>query len=202
MANSDFRFGLQPIRNGIGAPWNAGMAQPYYIPVGYATALYVGDPVIVTGDLNSVEHNSNPVGTLQIVSLAAAAGGTYLSGSIVGFDPLWSDLTKQYNPASTARIAYVCDDPEAIFTIQEDGDTTPLAVTSGSNNADLITTHDGSTVTGLSGFELDSSTINTTNSLQLRVLRLYPTLKNEIGEFAVWEVKINLHTSRYLTGVA
>ena len=200
MANSDSPTGLTPIRHANGAPYN-GAFKEYYVPSTYATALFVGDPVIVTGTANTAGYKGNAPGTLPEINKAAAAGSAYISGVIVGFEPLPTDLTKIHNPASTERIVYVADDPDLVFEIQEDGDTTPLAATSVSANADLIYTHAGSTATGKSGAELDSTTIDTTATLQLKVKRLVNRVNNAIGEFAKWEVTINLHTQRYTTGI-
>lgn len=200
MANSDTPIGLRPIRHTSGAPYNGAYSE-YYVPSTYATALFVGDPVIVTGTANTAGYKGNEAGTLPEINKATAGGGAYISGVIVGFEPLPGDLTKTYNPASTERIVYVADNPHLVFEIQEDGDTTPLAATSVSNNADLIYTHSGSTATGKSGAELDSSTINTTATLQLKVRRMVNRVNNAIGEFAKWEVIINLHTERYTTGI-
>jgi len=200
LSNTDNSTGLTPIRHSNGAPYNGAYAE-YYIPSTYATALFVGDPVLVTGTSNTAAYKGNAAGTLPEINKSAAAGGGYISGVIVGFEPLPSDLTKTYNAASTERIAYVADDPDLVFEIQEDGDTTPLAATSASANADLIFTNSGSTATGKSGVELDSTTINTTATLQLKVRRLVNRVNNAIGEFAKWEVTINLHTQRYTTGI-
>lgn len=199
MSNNDSPTGLTPIRHSNGAPYNGAYSE-YYVPSTYATALFVGDCVLVTGTSNTAGYKGNEPGTLPEINLAGATSD-YISGVIVGFEPLPSDLSKTYNAASTERIVYVADDPDLVFEIQEDGDTTPLAATSASNNADLIYTHSGSTATGKSGAELDSSTINTTNTLQLRVRRLVNRVNNAIGEHAKWEVTINLHSQRYLTGV-
>lgn len=45
MANIDAPFGLRPIRHKSGAPYN-GAVNPYYVASTYATALFIGDPVI------------------------------------------------------------------------------------------------------------------------------------------------------------
>lgn len=203
MANSDAAFGLTPIRNGLGSPWHAGMAQPYYIASAYGTALYIGDPVIVTGDQNSTELDGFPAGALQRIEIATAAGGNYVSGVIVGLGVDWDNLTKPYWAASTtgARVVWVCDDPEAIFICQEDSDGAALTYASGSLNVDLVS-GTGSTYTSKSAWELDSSTAATTNTLQMRLLRLHPSPDNALGNNAVWECKINLHTSRYTTGIS
>jgi len=200
MANTDSPLGLVPRRHINGAPYN-GAFNSYYVPSDYAVALFVGDAVIVTGTANDTAYMGNAPGTLAEVNKAAAAGGTYLSGVIVGFNPLADDLTKTYNAASTERIVYVADDPDLIFEVQEDSGGGALAATDVSCNADLVFTHAGSAVTGKSGMELDSSTAATTNTLQLKIKNLVNRVDNAIGDNAKWEVSINLHTQRYTTGI-
>jgi hypothetical protein len=200
LANTDNPTGLTPIRHSNGAVYNGAYSE-YYIPSTYATALYVGDPVIITGTSNTSGYKDNEPGTLPEINKATAAGGNYITGVIVGFEPLPSDLTKTYNPASTERIAYVADDPDLVFEIQEDGDGTVLDATDVGLNADLVYTHSGSTSTGKSGAELDRSTVNTTSTLQLKIRRLINRIDNALGDNAKWEVTINLHTQRYTTGI-
>ena len=199
MANVDAKKGLIPIRHKNGECYN-GATNPYYIPSTYATSLKKGDPIIITGTSNTAEYKGYEPGTLPEINKATAAGGAYTSGVIVGFmvDP--DNLDKTYNPASTERIAFVADDPDLVFEIKEDSDGAALAATDVGLNADYIF-GTGSTVTGLSGVELDSSTANTTNTLQMKILRLSCRVGNAIGDNAVWEVMINLHTQRYLTGI-
>lgn len=205
MANADTPFGLRPLRHRNGAPYN-GPATPYYIPASYGTALYIGDPVVITGTANTAAVNvpsvgSFPAGTLQEINKATAAGGNYISGVIVGFAASVSNLSNQYNPASTERVALVCDDPDVIFEIQEDGVGATLAAVDMGLNADLVYTHAGSTYTGQSGAELDISTKATTNTLQLKILRLVNRTDVELGANGKLEVMINLHTQRYTTGI-
>jgi hypothetical protein len=59
-------------------------------------------------------------------------------------------------------------------------------------NADLVA-GSGSTVTGLSGWQLDSSTLATTNTLQLRVIQALQETDNQVASAnAKWLVKLNL----------
>ena len=200
MANKDTPLGLVPVRHSNGAPYN-GAVNPYYLPADYAVAAFVGMPVVITGESNDTEYKNNGPGTLPEINKATAAGGNYLSGSIVGFDILDNDLEKMYNPASTERIAYVADDPDLVFEVQEDSGGTVLDATDVGLNVDLVYTHSGDTVTGKSGAELDRSTVNTTNTLQLKIRNLVNRVDNALGDSAKWEVTINLHTQRYLTGI-
>jgi len=51
----------------------------------------------------------------------------------------------------------------------------------------------GSTTTGVSTMELNSSTLATTAALNLKTVGLYNVPSNEYGSFAVVVVKINEH---------
>ncbi|MCD6162610.1 MAG: hypothetical protein J7K40_09390 [candidate division Zixibacteria bacterium] len=198
MANKDTPLGLVPIRHSNGAPYNGAFSE-YYIPVGYGTALGVGDPVVITGESNTTAYKGNAPGTLPAISKAAVDSG-YVTGVIVGFNVLPDDLTKTYNAASTERIAYVADDPDLVFEIQEDNAGTALTAAAVGLNADFIFTHSLSTTSGKSGVELNGSTAATTNTFLLKIRRLVNRVDNELGASAKWEVTINLHTQRYVTG--
>jgi hypothetical protein len=199
MANVDSPFGLKPIRHRNGAPYN-GASNPYYIPVGYGAALFIGDPVIKVTTTANAAHVSAAgvgefnIGTLMGINKATAGDGNRITGVIVGFAPLPTDLSKQYNPALTERVALVCDDPDVIFEIQADG---AVAAASIGQNACLIYTHSGSTVSGLSGAELDTTSvgISADASNQLLILRAVNRPDNDTTlTHAKVEVLINQHT--------
>jgi len=104
-----------------------------------------------------------------------------------------------YRAASTERVLWVADDPDLMFEIQADG---TLTADSMGLNAVLIATHSGSTVTGLSGIELDttSDVPAADASNQLLIHRLSPRTNNDLASAnAVVEVTINNHT---MTGEA
>lgn len=196
MANADTPFGLRPVRHRNGAPYN-GAVTAYYVPASYATALFIGDPVVKTGTSNTVEVTAPgagafPVGTLPAINKATAGDDNAITGVIVGFagdadDPI-------YNPASTGRVAYVCDDPDVMFEIQADG---AIAAAQVGLNAVLIYTNSGSTATGVSGAELDTSSdapaADASNQLTIRSVVNRPD--NEAGSaFTKVLVTINNHT--------
>lgn len=162
MANIDAPFGLRPVRYKSGAPYN-GACNPYYIQSDYGTALFIGDPVVKTGTSNTALASAPGAGSFGIGTLPAinktAAGDVdgmtkAITGVIVGFAALPSNLDLKHNTANTARIAYVADDPDLLFEIQADG---AIPAASVGLNAVLIYTHSGSTYTGLSGAELDTT---------------------------------------------
>lgn len=199
MANPDIARGLVPVRHRNGAPYN-GAGNTYYVPASYGTALYVGDPVaIVTASADSIG--------MQTVQLGTAAGGAYHIGVVVslafGGDPAIPVLrdSKRFHAASTAGYVFVADDPDIIFEAQEDGVGGAMGVGAVGRNVDLIA-GTGSTVTGWSGWMLDSSTLQTTNTLQMRIVA--PVVRPDNDQTltkAKWLVAFNLHSSRNLTGV-
>lgn len=193
MANSDAPFGLRPMRHRNGAHYN-GAANPYYVPSSYGTALFIGDPVVKTGTSNTSAVGEFQPGTLPEVNKATAGDGNAITGVVVGFkSPTPEDNDNVYNPASTERIALVCDDPDVVFEIQADG---TLAATDVGLNAVLIYTNSGDTNTGLSGVELDttSDVPAADASNQLTIQRFVNRGDQEIGANSVVEVKINNHT--------
>lgn len=190
MANANTPFGLRPVRHRNGAPYNGG-ATRYYVPASDSTALYIGDPVIIAG---SADADGVPS-----VTKATAAGGAYVLGSVVAVEPMTTASTT-YRPASTLAYVYVADDPDLVYEIQEDAVGGALAAADVGLNADLVF-GSGSTVTGLSGAQLDTSTKATTNTLQLRIHGFVQRADNEIGANAKVLVSINLHAQRNLTGI-
>lgn len=201
MANDDSPFGLRPVRHKNGAPYN-GAVNPYYIPASYGTALFIGDPVVKTGTSNTAKVSEPSagdfdIGTLPEINKATAGDGNALTGVIVGFSADPSNLDKQYNPASNERIAYVADDPDLVFEVQADG---AIPAASVGLNAVLIYTHSGSTTTGLSGVELDttSDAPAADASNQLTILRAVNKTDNDTTlTHAKVQVKINNHTEAY-----
>ena len=195
MANKDASFGLKLIGHHAGAPYSA-RVRSYYIASTYATALYVGDPVIVTSTSNtavvSTGIEKHGIGTLPEIEKATAGSGNKIAGVIVGFEPIIRSGTAPYNPASTARVAKVCDDPNALYLIQADGS---IAATDVNYNAAVVYTNAGSTATGLSGVELNAASVATTATEQLKILGNADIPgRNTFGSnWPVLVVKINNH---------
>ena len=199
MANSDAAFGLKPVQHLDGSPWN-GKVNMYYIPSTYGTALFVGDPVVSGGTSGAAGVVVNGLDVEGVSTIAAPTAGSTLRGVIVGFLPLQSGLTTLHNPASTARIALVCDAPDVVYEIQEDSDTSTIQATEVGFNADMITYAAGSTTTGRSIVELDSSTA-VSSAAQFRILGLAKRPNNALGSFAKWLVVINEHEFKTAVGV-
>jgi hypothetical protein len=121
-------------------------------------------------------------------------------GVIVGVDPLLGagadgrDSTL-YRAASTARYVYVADDPNLLFEVQEDSDGGALAAADVRNTADLTGFTSGSTNTGFSSIEIDSSTKTAAGdgTEDVQIVRLANRPDNAIGTNAKWLVRLNNH---------
>lgn len=180
MANPDVVRGLRPAMYLNGAPYN-GKAGWYYIPSTDATAVYLGDLVKLGG---SADADGVP-------SVTKASSTNNVLGVVVAVHPT-TQASTIYRAASTAAYVYVADDPNILFEIQEDSAGGALTADSVGLNANLIDAG-GSTVTGFSGVELDSSTAAADATYDFVIYRLARRPDNAIGTNAKWLVKLNNH---------
>lgn len=199
MANANLARGFMPAMHRNGAHWN-GAYRVYYVPSTYNTALYIGDPVII------VTASTETLG-IPIVGIATAGGGAYAIGSVVGVmtggNPAVPVLQSSnvYHPASTAGYVAVADDPDLLFEAQEDGLGGAMGIGCVGRNVDMIA-GTGSTTSGYSGWMLDSSTLQTTATLQMRIV--YPVIREDNDPtltLAKWLVSFNLHSLRNTSGI-
>lgn len=197
MANPTQNFGLRPVRYKNGTPWN-GAANPYYCPSGYNVDLFIGDPVTINGDSNDAEVSAVGAGTfstgmLSEVVLTTLADTNRITGVVVGVFPTTHD-SKSYKVTGVEAVVMVCDDPNVVFQIRDDG-TTLLTVDTVGLNAIMIT-GSGDTSTGWSGISLDSDgtapSADGSNMLTIRNLSRIPD--NELLKNAVWDVTLQNHT--------
>ena len=187
MANIDAAFGLRPIRHFNGSPWN-GATKKYLVEDNYGTAVFVGDPVAITGSAGSDDAlgHYSPVNVISGNSDAEV-----ITGVVTSIDPILTDLSKTYIPASTGGYVNVCVDPTVVYAIQDDASATLDGDDIGMNA--LIVTGTGSTVTGLSAFELDAAETPTNNaSYNCTILGVHNIEGNALGVNCIWEVLLNL----------
>lgn len=192
MANVDAPFGLTPVQYAWGGAYD-GRVRPYIALSSYATALYIGDPVVITGTSNTTTVRGFQPGTLPTINKATAGATNAVTGVIVGFLPLDGQTSNVYGAASTTRIALVADDPDLLFAVQDDASAT-LAATSVGLNANLVYTHSGSNFTGRSGAEIVASTAAADATFQTTIVGLYDLPSNAVGANAIWLVRLNVHT--------
>jgi hypothetical protein len=157
MANVDKAFGLVPYK---GAGWPVQQVNKYNIvTTGYGTSIFQGDlTIFASGFINRAAVSSaNLVGVFSHCYYVATDG---------------TPTFKNYYPASTTALGsgaievYIYDDPNQLFVVQADGASAQTCI---GRNADTDGIG-GSTTTGVSTRELDSSSINTTQALQLKIV--------------------------------
>lgn len=184
MANADAAFGLRPVRYRSGAPYN-GAANRYYIPATDTdAAAYIGSLVKLAGSADA-----NGVATVT----ANVATADAVIGVVVGVEPV-TQASTTYRENSTARYVFVADDPDLVFICQEDSTGGALAATDVGSTADLTGFTSGSTSSGRSSIEIDSSTATTgSGDEDVQILGLWQSPDNEIGTNAVWEVRLLNH---------
>lgn len=191
MANADASRGLQPVNTG-GAGTFSGKVTKYHVASTDSTAIYVGGLVKLsgTGDANGVPGVTGNVST-----------GDAVVGVMVGAIPNTRD-SAVYREASVDRYILVADDPNQVFEIQDDSVGGDLAVTNIGNTADLTGFTGGSTTTGLSSMEIDSSTATASGdgTEDVLILGLAQREDNSIGTNANWLVRLNNH--QFVDGVA
>ena len=188
MANVDTPMGLRPVRHISGAPYNGAVE---HFTTDDGTAIYVGDPVILSG--TSQTYNGRSYRDVN-----QAATGDVIIGVVVGVLPVTADSLR-YRAASTLRLLAVATSPDLVFEIQEVSGGTALTANDAGLNANFVV-GSGSTITGLSGVELNNGTEADTNTLDLRILSPVAREDNAIGEHCKWEVMINRH--QYVNQVA
>jgi len=191
--------GFRPVKTITGAAWN-GQATRYFIPSGNATNTFVGDLVKLdaTGDTTAAGGKNKGIRT---VTQATATGAVV--GVIVGLEIDPTNLnTPQYRTASTGRYVYVADDPNLVFEAQEDAVGGALGVADVGLNVDFIV-GTGSTSTGASAMQIDTSTKATTATLPLKIVEFVQRDDNEVDSAnAKVLVKINNHQLAASTGTA
>jgi hypothetical protein len=198
MANTNAPRGARPVRYLDGGPYDGKVN--YYLMTGATGDTFVGDFVIAGGTAGAAGTvvNGVPCDGMQTVA-PATAGATNIVGVVVGFLPDQTNLERKYRATSTNRIALVADHPDLIFEIQEDAVGAATALADVGENADIVV-GSGSTTTGLSGMQLDSST-HTAATAQLRILRFVPRPDNEVASAnAKLEVVINEHAYKTTAG--
>ncbi|RPJ57084.1 MAG: hypothetical protein EHM12_09575 [Dehalococcoidia bacterium] len=182
MANVNKPFGLRPIGNlsATGAQKQYG----YTIADNQSGAIFQGDLVTVYD------------GYLVKFAPATHTAATGVFNGCSYIDPTSGKPTwKNYYPGSVnitsgSIVAEVLDDPGQLFLIQADEDIVQADI---GKNADITASTTGSTVNGISAGTLDSSTIDDTAALNLKIVALYASPDNEFGTNAVVVVKINEH---------
>lgn len=182
MANDNRPMGFHPINS----PQGSVQKTAYRIEKGYTTALYVGDPVTLSGG--------------YIVKATAGTAHSLL-GFIDSFECDEGMDVAGYCPASSANTykAIVADAVDQRFVGQDDGEGTPMDLLDIGKTGNLVFTHSGSTDTNLSGVEADGSSFSGSGQAvtdQLRLVGIVDRPDNVAGANAEWVFTIHNHYYR------
>ena len=177
MANTDAPFGFRPSGKVGGNPDNGALSE-YAIKSDYAVAMFQGDLVKFASG--------------GIVDAAVTNAGLMVFNGIQYDDPTTGKPTfkNQYATTTAVADAFVYDDPYQVFEIQADGAYAQTAI----QQAADITAESGSTTTGVSTQELDSSDIGTGANLLIIGFSGSPD-RGQVGNAnGVFKVLIQEHT--------
>ena len=194
MANVNQPKGFVPSRY-QNANAYTGASNLYFIPSSDGSQYGVGDAVksATGGDANGIPAVQKAAGTDTVRGvITGVLPPGYNNPSLVGIN---LDLTVQNIPATKTKGYYVlvCDDPQIVYQIQDDGITTAnLVAASVGLNASFTVTNPTAPAQN-SATVLLSSSFATTAALTVKLLGLSQLPNNAFGANATWDVKINQH---------
>ena len=196
MANVIRKRGFRPVRHLDGSPYNDASMQFYCTE---STATFIGDVVEFTGTsgaAGTVVSGIDCEGMKIVAHSTQTSAGSHIAGVVVGFVPV-TTLPGNYRPASVNQVVLVCVNPEVIYEVQEDGDTTPLTSAMMGNNIGLASGV-GSTVSGASAYAIDSTNTSTAATFPFKLLGLVKRPDNAFNtggslvDMAKFEVILNV----------
>lgn len=191
MVNANFPTGIRPVNNN-GTMWT-GQGRMYAVPASQSSNIFLGDPLVPLGGTDAFG--------VPLVGLATAGAGNNILGTMLGNcngpQGSGSTLTRDrpvYRQGGILNYILATDDDEQMYVVQEDsvGGAISAAV-GGFANGNLVAGA-GSTVTGFSGWQLQSSSVTSSANptFQIRLVSLIRGPDNALGTNADWLVLINL----------
>lgn len=199
MSSVDRGGGFRPVKN-----MKAGSVNLYFTAAANGDTIMVGDAVKLAGDARSASGaptvarcgaTDAPIGIVVGIAYSGV-------GDVTNMPPVTALDVPTYRVASTDRYLLVCDDPDVVYEVQYAGESVAAAtITANVGQNGQFTTTAGSTTTGQSGMKLDSSGLNTTATLPLKIVGFPSRPDNTPGDtyFAYW-VKLNSATLGTGTG--
>lgn len=185
-------YGLVPI-NLIGGQVFASATRLIPIATNSTTSIFFGDVV----KLASTGTLAKDVGTDTATPVGVFLGCSYT-------DPTYGKAFRQYYASTTDItdiVAYVQDDPDALFKVAVVSATTTIGYvnrTAVGNNAVLVQ-NAGSTITGNSKVAIDDGT-GTTNTFPIRIIDVIAETQSSSGSYTEVVVKWNAPTSNSVGG--
>lgn len=196
MANLVAPRGFVPSRYLDGSCWN-GSLNMYYVPAADTNQYNPGDTVksAAGGDANGIPQVAkitNGTDTARGVVIGILVANPN-NPSLVGIN---LDLTVQNTPGSGKTHDYyllVCDDPNVLFELQDDGLNAGTTVATACNKNATYTVTNPTSPRQNSATVLNSGSIATTATLSLKLVGLVQKPNNAYGANATWLVKLNQH---------
>jgi hypothetical protein len=190
MANANVPIGIRPV-NQNGTPWS-GQGQMVAFPASQASNIFLGDPLVALGGTDNFG--------VPLVGIATAGAGNLILGSMLGVcnGPAGSGFTitrdlPPYRQGGLLNYGLITDDPDQMYAVQEDsvGGAISAAV-AGFANGNLVA-GPGNTVTALSGWQLQSSSVASAANptFQVKIIGLVRGPDNVLGVNADWLVVLN-----------
>jgi len=167
-------YGLKPVQRVDGMPY-AGATRLYKIdPAGEATNLFYGQVVNIGADgyialatASGADATTNNLGGSGVGAIGVFVGCEYTNAQ-------GQTIFSQYYPSGTANggdiVAYVVDDPNALFQAELDETATQTMVGTNTTFATAQTTSTGSTTTGVSNSQLDATVATTAKAFKIVAL--------------------------------
>ena len=201
MASVSRANGFRPVKSITGAPYN-GQANLYFVPSSDSTVIMVGDAVKLAGDARAA--TGAPTVTragATDVAVGIVVGIVFTGvGDVTNVPPVNNLNTPVYRAASTDRYLLVCDDPNVVYEVQYAGTSVSAAtITANVGLNGQFTTTAGSTTTGASGMQLDSTGLATTATLPLKVVG-FPNRPDNIPGDTYFSYYVKLNQVVYGTG--
>jgi hypothetical protein len=181
MPNPNAPFGFRPITRLGGLPLSL---TEYAKPATDANAIFAFDLVGFKSSGTPPALPENGAFTVPVIQ----TGYQLTPGT-----SLWLGASLGYGAASTATVHPVVDAVDTVFITQCSGATVITNTSHAHKNANVSVVTAGSTTTKQSAQQVDSATIATTSSLDLRIIRVAMLGKNAETANAIVEVTINKH---------
>jgi hypothetical protein len=189
-------YGLVPINRIDGMPY-AGAIRQIPVAAGFGTAIFDGDTVVINSDGVLVKSTTTDSGNI----VGVCVGGQYVNSS--GQTIQGQFIPALASTASNPALAYVVDDPMALFKVAVVTSGTTMGTagrTVVGSNLPLVL-NAGSTTTGNSAFAVTLTGAGTTATIPVRVIDVVPETATAADSFRELLVKINTHQYNNTTGV-
>jgi hypothetical protein len=198
MANKDAAFGFRPIGK-VGQNRDSQGLSEYNIAANTTNAIYQND--LVSFAASGYIENAQP--TTSAPHLLGSLNGVFYTDASTS-KPTWANHLEAANTA-TDIVGFVSDDPYERFEAQS---STTLAIADIGLNAPLATYAAGSSANFVSKQEVNTGSMDTTNTLPIRVIGVAKDIENsELLNATTYSTnvnvvcKINTHFMTNTTGI-